>query len=628
MKFSPRVLCLALSAGLSLPALPTQAADANRNLSLTRPAAVSDSRVALVIGNSSYKASPLANPNNDARAIATRLRVLGFTVIERENLGVKQIGATLREFRSKLSPGGVGLFYYAGHGVQVQGSNYLPAVDAEISSEEDVSLQSLEVAKVLQVMDEAKTRLNLVFLDACRNNPYARSFRAAGGGLARINAPSGTLISFATRPGSVASDGTGKNGLYTEKLLQAMEDTGTPIELLLKRVVSGVKSSSSGKQEPWMEGSIEGDFCFSSCAGYGAATTTPIPPTAPPAPAKPASSNAIALEVSFWESVRDGGRLELLAYVDKYPNGQFAGLAKSKLERLQRDLISQIEAAPRPYPNAPLIRTLSGLPILYAGAANSLKSRLSAREAEELLALYRRDAERGDAPAQFSLGTCLNFGLGSAESHTDALTWYRRAADQNLSVAQNNVGNALLNGLGVAKDEAEGLRWLRLAADQGNPVAQMNLGVVYLNGQGQPKDPARAVELLRKAVDQGLPGAMSRLATAYQQGLAVEKNETEGLRLMRKAAEAGDGYGQSLLGDVYRTGSNGQTVNHGEALRLYQLAAAQGQTTAMNNLGYLYEQGLGTAKDRSKAVEWYRKAASRGLELAKNNLKRLGEPAP
>src|SRR5207248_1585337 len=122
----------------------------------------------------------------------------------------------LREFRARLSPGAVALFFYAGHGVQVGGINYLPAVDAEIEAEEDVYTQSLEVGKVLDLMDQAKTRVNLVFLDACRNNPFSRRFRSAAGGLAKVDAASGTLISFATRPGSVAADGDGRNGLYTE----------------------------------------------------------------------------------------------------------------------------------------------------------------------------------------------------------------------------------------------------------------------------------------------------------------------------------------------------------------------------------------------------------------------------
>ena len=226
---------------------------------------VSEKRIALVIGNSAYTSSPLKNPVNDAKDVAAKLRKLGFAVVERHNLTTKQIGRTLSEFRSKLVPGGVALVFYAGHGLQIKGENYLPAVDAEISAEEDVGNQSLAVRQIMDVLDEAKTRLNLVFLDACRNNPYARSFRsAAGDGLARISAPSGTLISYATRPGSVAGDGDGHNGLYTSKLLGQM-DSNLQIELALKQVVTAVKKDSQGKQEPWMEGSIEGDFCFAGC---------------------------------------------------------------------------------------------------------------------------------------------------------------------------------------------------------------------------------------------------------------------------------------------------------------------------------------------------------------------------
>lgn len=303
------------------------AADSTRNLSVSAAdTTANDRRIALVIGNSAYKSSPLANPVNDARAIGAKLRALGFTVIERENLKFREIGSTLREFRSKLAPGGVALFFYAGHGMQVQGMNYLPVIDADIASEEDVSLQSLEVGKVLSLMDDAKTRLNLVFLDACRNNPFARSFRSAADGLARVSAPTGTLISFATRPGSVAADGTGKNGLYTEQLLAAMDLRGQPIELTLKRVVTGVKAASKGRQEPWMEGSIEGDFCFGGCSTSFATA----------APATPPTFDANANERAFWESVKDSRNSdELNAYLAQYPDGFFATLARSRLRALK-----------------------------------------------------------------------------------------------------------------------------------------------------------------------------------------------------------------------------------------------------------------------------------------------------
>ena len=153
--------------------------------------------------------------------------------------------------------------FYAGHGVQVAGVNYLPAVDADIRSEEDVPLNSLNLNTLLDRLDEAKAGIKLVFLDACRNNPYARSFRSGTRGLARMGAaPSGTLLHFATRPGSVAADGDGTNGLYTQELARQLDAPRLPVEQMLKRVAAAVENASKGQQEPWAEGSIKGDFYF------------------------------------------------------------------------------------------------------------------------------------------------------------------------------------------------------------------------------------------------------------------------------------------------------------------------------------------------------------------------------
>lgn len=276
-----------------------------------------ENRVALVVGNSAYKSAPLRNPTNDAKDMAVKLKGMGFTVIERNNLTVKQIGSTLREFRSKLTPGSVALVYYAGHGLQIKGENYFPTVDAEIAGEEDVSNQSLAMRQIMDVLEGAKTRLNLIFLDACRNNPYQRSFRSSSDGLSKINAPSGTLISFATRPGSVAADGTGRNGLYTGALLEAMDSRGDQIEQVLKRVVTRVKAGSKNQQEPWMEGSIEGEFCFGNCLATSAQT-------------------AVSDDRALWDSVKDSRDVnEVKAYLEQFPRGLFAGVARARVASLE-----------------------------------------------------------------------------------------------------------------------------------------------------------------------------------------------------------------------------------------------------------------------------------------------------
>ena len=305
-------------------------------LALTTAPAVgaAQNRVALVIGNADYLAAPLKNPENDARDMAAKLEQVGFDVVLRENLKIRDIGSALREFRARLSPGDEALFFYAGHGLQVKGINYLPAVDAEIKTEEDLPFQSLNVNQVLEIMDDARTRLNLVFLDACRNNPYSRRFRSTAGGLAKINAPSGTLISFATRPGSIAADGDGRNGLFTEHLLQEMDAPNVPIESVLKRVVSGVKRATDGAQEPWLEGSIEGEFYFVAAtkaqAGVPAVALAAAPPsTLLVAPARDA-------EDALWAAIERAPKLgDYQIYLQTYPAGKYKPLAVARMAKLQ-----------------------------------------------------------------------------------------------------------------------------------------------------------------------------------------------------------------------------------------------------------------------------------------------------
>ncbi len=220
-------------------------------------------KIALVIGNSSYQQGYLKNPVNDARSITRVLRAKGFDVILRENVANKDdMKRAVREFGNKIQNGGVGLFYYAGHGVQVKGINYLIPVRAQINIEEEIEYESLDVGFVLAQMEAARNRMNIVILDACRNNPFARSFRSADRGLATINAPTGTLIAYATAPGSVASDGSGENGLYTEMLLKHIDKPGLKIEEVFKNVRAEVLDKSNGIQIPWESSSLVGDFYF------------------------------------------------------------------------------------------------------------------------------------------------------------------------------------------------------------------------------------------------------------------------------------------------------------------------------------------------------------------------------
>ena len=224
---------------------------------------VQESRVALVIGNSAYKAGPLENPVHDARAMAKTLEKTGFSVIKRENANQKDMIDAIAQFGDALQKGGgVGLFYYAGHGLQIKGHNFLVPVSADIKREDDATYMAVDANMVTDKMEGAKNRLNIVILDACRNNPFAKASRSGGGGLAQMEAPVGTLVAFSTAPGSVASDGAGQNGLYTQHLLANIEQSGLRIEEVFKKVRLGVRLDSDGTQVPWENTSLEGDFFF------------------------------------------------------------------------------------------------------------------------------------------------------------------------------------------------------------------------------------------------------------------------------------------------------------------------------------------------------------------------------
>ncbi|MBS4027147.1 MAG: caspase family protein [Ignavibacteriales bacterium] len=185
----------------------------------------SEKRTALVIGNANYKQASLKNPINDARAMANALRNVGFEVLLRENLNRRDMVDAITEFGGKIQRGGTGLFYYAGHGMQMDGKNYLLPIGAAIEKKQDAEFEAVDVGRVLGEMDNARNRVNIVVLDACRDNPFARSWRSttAERGLAFMNAPSGTYIAYATAPGEVAADGDGKNGLYTQELLAQIQ---------------------------------------------------------------------------------------------------------------------------------------------------------------------------------------------------------------------------------------------------------------------------------------------------------------------------------------------------------------------------------------------------------------------
>jgi uncharacterized caspase-like protein len=323
--------------------------------SVVSDVAVADgNRIALVIGNGSYSIDigGLRNPASDAKLMARSLKKLGFDVTLALNVDQKEMKRRIRDFGAALSTGGsqtIGLFYYAGHGVQVDGENFLLPIGAEIQREGDVSVEAVSANTVLAQMQYGNADgVNLVFLDACRNNPLSRSFRAATRGLARLDAPRGSFVGYSTGPGDVSVDGEGENSPYATALASELLRPGEAIEEVHRAVRLKVLAATNQQQTPWDSSSLTATVTLAGPAQQAAA----MAPATAPTPA-PASAQGAALD---WENVKDSTSPTVFkAFLQQYPTGVYAALAQDKLDKLGDNSQPMASAVPEAAPQ--IVRT-------------------------------------------------------------------------------------------------------------------------------------------------------------------------------------------------------------------------------------------------------------------------------
>lgn len=504
--------------------------------------AQAERRVALVIGNGAYKTAPLKNPTNDAQDMADTLREMGFDVTLKLNASLRDMEEAVRAFGVKLKQGGLGLFYYAGHGVQVAGENYLIPVDTKVEAEADVKFGALNAGLALARMEDAGNDFNIVILDACRTNPFARSFRTAEQGLARMDAPKGSLIAYATAPGRVAADsgGSGRNGVYTSFLLKHMRAPGQKIEEVLKRVRSDVVRATKDKQVPWESSSLIGDFYFVS-----------------------------GTQVSKYSTV---------TAISGLPNDFAAAFTDGKLSAYSSNTASTESEVDKDY----------SLGIAAIGD----------NKCAEAIGLIRPKADTGYTKAQALLGGLYANCEGITRNYTEAIRLSRLAAQKNDSLAQLTLGNLFYNGHGVAKSYSEAFKWYTFAGEQGEPDAQYNLGVMYAEGQGAKKDHEKSAKWYRLAAEQGDPDAQFQTGVLHMKGQGVRRDYAEAVKWFRLAADQGDSDAQLNLALRYAKGQ-GVPQDHVQAYVWASLAAAQGDTGAIK-LRDLVAQLL-TSESRAQA---------------------------
>jgi hypothetical protein len=306
-------------------------------------AALAEKRVALIVGNSSYSSTaPLRTPVNDAADVASALDRLGFDVIRGIDLDYAGMREKVKLFSERLVGADVGLFYYGGHGIQVSGKNYLVPIDAKLSAASDLDFVAMDLDLVLRNM-ERETPTNIVFLDACRDNPLVANLAKSMGtrssaitrGLARVESGVGTLIAFATQPGNVALDGTGRNSPFAAALLKVIERPGVPISDVMISVRREVLRETENRQVPWDHSSLTGQFYFAAPAAVAPEAKATTPDLVQP-----------NLELAFWDSIKNEKNPRLFeAYLNRYPNGAFAEIAKVVLQDVKVAVLHAADVA-------------------------------------------------------------------------------------------------------------------------------------------------------------------------------------------------------------------------------------------------------------------------------------------
>ena len=551
---------------------------------LATPAVVlADGRVALVVGNSTYAhIGRLPNPDNDAADMSAALRRLGFEVTTEFNADRVEMTAALRAFTRRSARADISLVFYAGHGIEMDGVNYLVPVDARLERDVDVRYETVTLDDLL--VSTVGASLRLVILDACRNNPLARSMQrttasrsVSGGSFGNLNEDllgDETLVAYAAAAGTTAADGRGRNSPYTAALLSHLE---TPLEILslFRRVRAQVLSSTNGAQRPHEYQSLVREHYLTRTLGTGTSVTVSAAAALDPAAADPPRADAPEMDVAelnivvLRELAERGDAEAQTEFGERYEHGRGVG-----------------------------------------------------RDYGVAVSWFRRAAEQEHAPAQTALGYMYSAGRGVGRDDAVAVSWYRRAAEQGSIRAQYNLGVLFNAGRGVEQDYGAAVMWYRRAAAQGDADAQFALGNMHRDGQGVARDAAAAVAWFRRAAEQGQTGAQHNLGRMYLDGRGVAQDHDAAIAWIRRSAEQGEAYAQNALGALYRDG-RGVGQDYGAALAWFRLAAEQGNPAGQSSLGYMYETGSGVARDEDVAVRWYRRAADQGHAWAQEQLDRL-----
>lgn len=548
--------------------------------------ALASSRVAFVVGNSAYATvSELENPVNDALDISVALEGLGFDVILGTDITMEELRAGTRAFAERAATADVVLFYYAGHGFQVSGQNYLVPVDSALTGIDDLQQQTVALSDVLGAMQQS-SGLKLVFLDACRDNPFGQELQqaaGAGSGLARVGTAADFMFAYATQPDNVAYDGTGRNSFFTEAMLNHIYTPGQDLSELMVAVRRDVMAATGGRQIPWDNSSLTRIFQFD---------TSPVT----------ASEETLLWQVAA--SAKDPELMKL--YVDRFPQGAHvddvvAFLASGTRTRAL-GAVDEAEEAKRLWG---LARRSRMRPLLefyldrfpdgeHAGQAARLLELIPKVEDSspgsvcERLATHPRDA------------TASTSGVPFERLQQNALTAIQACSQAAAQFPELPHYTALLARATAASGDLErAVQLYRSAADRGDLRAMVSLAQLTESGTGLPQDPDAAIALYERAAEGGSLDAMINLAVALFTGDRVAADPDRAIALLRRAAEGGSAKAVFNLGVLAQ---DGVIDTPEKALDYFMRAARDGEYNGYRAAAILLDEGRGVPRDPARAA--------------------------
>lgn len=500
-------------------------------------------RLALVIGNGKYKNVPaLDNPANDAADLAKALRNVGFEVIEQQDASREAMTKALRDFSVRLRGTEIALFFYAGHGLQMNGENYLLPVDADIQTPADVRFNTVDLSNIQQEM-EGSGRVNIIILDACRNNPFAdrltQSGRAAPSrGLGRMDAAGeGSLIVYSTQPNNVALDGAGRNSPFTSALLRHVVTPGIEVRQMLSRVRGDVLAATERRQTPWDSSSLTGDVYLAGQLAPQQAVAVATPAAPGPTPAPAATDNPSA----------QTPRAETQVAMTAPPQAM----------------------KPPPPPQNDCDREIA-----FAGPFATPERLKRAKHVNWQAAAVACAAAVAAEPNNIRMQYYYGLALDKTNNVVEALRRVKLAADAGDADAMVSLGFDFATGHGVVKNGERAFELFSKAAATGNADALGDMGSMYSNGLFVKQDPAKALDYYEKSIEAGNSFALNQIGVMYFNGKGVERNYEAAAEYFQQAADLDDGYALKFLAILHERGLIGGKVDRDKAIALRARAQA------------------------------------------------------